>query len=59
VTLDGLTVLALVPNLQGAEAAIAAGAHKLTIPVSASEAHSRANVGRSRRDVVAEVARIA
>ncbi len=56
--LPGLTVLALVPNLRGAEAAIAAGAHKLTIPVSGSEQHSMANVRKTRREMVAEVARI-
>src|SRR6188474_1798325 len=43
--LPGLTVMALVPNLRGAQAALAAGVHKLTIPVSASAAHSLANVG--------------
>ncbi|MEI8146844.1 MAG: hydroxymethylglutaryl-CoA lyase, partial [Alphaproteobacteria bacterium] len=58
VTLPGLNVLALVPNLKGAELAIAAGAHTLTIPVSGSEAHSLANVRKSRADMVAEVARI-
>ena len=55
VALPGWTVMALVPNLKGAEAALAAGAHKLTIPVSASEAHSLANVRKSRADMVAEV----
>ena len=54
-TLPGLTVMALVPNLRGAEAALAAGVHKLTIPVSASEAHSLANVRKSREAMVAEV----
>ena len=54
-TLPGLTVMALVPNLKGAEAALAAGVHKLTIPVSASEAHSLANVRKSRVDMVQEV----
>jgi hydroxymethylglutaryl-CoA lyase len=54
-TLPGLTVMALVPNLRGAEAALAAGAHKLTIPVSASEAHSLANVRKTRSDMVKEV----
>jgi hydroxymethylglutaryl-CoA lyase len=44
-TLPGLTVMALVPNLRGAEAALAAGVHKLTLPVSASHAHSLANAG--------------
>jgi hydroxymethylglutaryl-CoA lyase len=57
-TLPGLTVLALVPNLRGAEAALAAGAHKLTIPVSGSEEHSLANVRRSRAEMVDEVRRI-
>lgn len=57
-TLPGLTVLALVPNLRGAEAALAAGAHRLTIPVSASEAHSMANVRRTRAEMVEEVRRI-
>lgn len=55
VSLPNLTVMALVPNLRGAEAAIAAGVHKLTIPVSASEAHSLANVRKTRSDMVAEV----
>ncbi len=54
----GLTVMALVPNLRGAEAAVAAGVHKLTLPVSASEAHSLANVRKTRERMVAEVRRI-
>ena len=37
-TIPGLTVLALVPNFRGAEDAIAAGAHKIALPLSASEA---------------------
>jgi hydroxymethylglutaryl-CoA lyase len=57
-TLPDLTVLTLVPNLRGAEAALAAGAHKLTIPVSASEAHSLANVHKTRAQMVEEVRRI-
>lgn len=54
----GVTVMALVPNLRGAEAALAAGVHKLTIPVSASAAHSMANVRKTREEMVAEVRRI-
>ncbi len=50
-----LTVMALVPNRRGAENALRAGVHKLTIPVSASEAHSLANVRKSRADMVQEV----
>ncbi len=52
------TVMALVPNLRGADAALAVGVHKLTIPVSASAAHSLANVRKTREEMVAEVARI-
>lgn len=54
-TLPGLTVMALVPNLRGAQAALDAGVHKLTIPVSASAAHSLANVRKSREAMVQEV----
>lgn len=57
-TLDGLTVLALVPNLKGAEHAILAGADKITIPVSASAAHSLANVRKTREEMLAELKRI-
>ena len=51
----GVTVMALVPNLRGAEAALRAGAHKLTMPVSASAAHSMANVRKSPEAMVEEV----
>jgi len=54
-THPGLTVMALVPNVRGAEAALRAGVHKLTIPVSASAAHSMANVRKTREEMVAEV----
>jgi hydroxymethylglutaryl-CoA lyase len=57
-SLPGWTVLALVPNRRGAEAAIAAGAHKITIPVSASEAHSLANVRKTPQQMVDEVREI-
>jgi hydroxymethylglutaryl-CoA lyase len=58
-TLPGLTVMALVPNRRGAEAALAAGVHKLTLPVSASAAHSLANVRRTREQMIDEVREIA
>jgi hydroxymethylglutaryl-CoA lyase len=54
-TLPGLTVLALVPNRRGAQAALEAGVHKLTVPVSASEVHSLANVRRTRAQMVEEL----
>ncbi|WP_048438371.1 hydroxymethylglutaryl-CoA lyase [Caenimonas sp. SL110] len=55
VGLPGLTVMALVPNLRGAQAALEAGVHKITIPVSASQAHSLANVRKTREQMVEEV----
>jgi len=51
-TLPSLAVMALVPNLHGARAALAAGVHKLTIPVSASAAHSLANVRMTREQMI-------
>ncbi|KQP18287.1 hydroxymethylglutaryl-CoA lyase [Pseudorhodoferax sp. Leaf267] len=57
-TLPGLQVSVLVPNLQGAERAIACGAHLMLIPLSASHAHSLANLRKTPDDVVAEVARM-
>jgi len=50
----GLTVAALVPNARGAEAAIAAGAHKITLPVSVSETHSLRNVKRTHQQMLGE-----
>ena len=54
-TLPGLTVAVLVPNLRGAEAAVQAGAHKITIPLSASETHSLRNVRRTHAQMLDEV----
>lgn len=56
--LPGVVVVALAPNLRGAQDAYAAGAHRITVPVSVSEGHSRANVNRAPLDQVAEVGRI-
>jgi hydroxymethylglutaryl-CoA lyase len=56
--LTGVSVAALAPNLRGAEGAMAAGARKITVPISVSESHNRANVNRSREESVAELARI-
>jgi hydroxymethylglutaryl-CoA lyase len=57
-TLPGLHVSVLVPNLRGAEAAIASGAHGMVLPLSASHAHSLANLRKTPDEVVAEAARI-
>jgi len=58
-TIPGLTVLALVPNFRGAENAIAAGAHKIALPLSASETHSKANLRKTHAEVIDDVRRIA
>jgi hydroxymethylglutaryl-CoA lyase len=57
-TLPGLFVSVLVPNLKGAERAIETGADLLLVPLSASLAHSLANLRKTPDEVVAEVARI-
>ncbi|CAG9168118.1 Hydroxymethylglutaryl-CoA lyase YngG [Cupriavidus laharis] len=56
--LPDLFVSVLVPNLRGAENAIASGADLLIIPLSASRAHSVANLRKTPDEVVAEVARV-
>jgi len=57
-TLPGLVVSVLVPNLKGAEKAIETAAHVMLVPLSASHAHSLANLRKPPDEVVAEVARI-
>lgn len=54
-SIPNLTVAVLVPNLKGAEAAVEAGAHKITIPLSASETHSLKNVRRTHAQMLDEV----
>lgn len=57
-TLPGLLPSVLVPNLKGAERAIEGRAHLMLVPLSASRAHSLANLRKEPDDVVAEIARI-
>jgi hydroxymethylglutaryl-CoA lyase len=57
-TLPGLVASVLVPNLKGAERALELGAASIVIPLSASHAHSLANLRKTPDEVVAEVARI-
>ena len=47
IQIPGLTVSALVPNLKGAQNAIAAGAHQVGVVMSVSEAHNKSNVNRT------------
>ena len=53
--IDGLAVAVLVPNLRGAENALAVGPHKMTIPLSVSETHCLKNLKRTHEQVLAEV----
>ncbi len=54
-TIPGLTVAVLVPNLRGARDAMAAGAHKISIPVSMSETHSLKNVRKTHAQMLTEI----
>lgn len=54
-TLPGLYVTALVPNLKGAQAAFDAGVHKITLPISVSEPHSISNIRKTHAQVFEEV----
>ena len=58
-TLPGLRVLALVPNLRGAQAAIAAGVTSMGFPLSCSETHSVKNLRQTHDQAVENVAAIA
>ena len=57
-TLPDLFVSVLVPNMKGAERAMESGADLLIVPLSASHAHSLANLRKTPDEVVAEVGRI-
>lgn len=57
-TLPGLVTSVLVPNLKGAERAIESGADLMLLPLSASHAHSLANLRKTPDEVVAEISRI-
>jgi hydroxymethylglutaryl-CoA lyase len=55
---EGLCHEVMVPNLKGASKAIKAGADRLIVFVSASDAHNRANVGCSVKESIAGFADI-
>lgn len=58
-SIEGLAVAALVPNRKGAERAIAAGAHKISLPFSMSETHSLKNVRKNHAAMIDEIRSIA
>ena len=57
-TLPGLVVSVLVPNLKGAQRALDSGVDVLLVPLSASHAHSLANLRKTPDEVIAEVGRM-
>ena len=57
-TLPGLVASVLVPNLKGAQRALHSGAHAMLLPLSASHAHSLANLRKTPDQAVAEIAAI-
>ena len=58
-TIPGLNVVALIPNVRGAERAIAAGVHGFSIPFSMSETHSLKNVRKSHAAMIQEIKTVA
>lgn len=57
--IEGLNVVALVPNAKGARRAIEAGVHAISIPFSMSETHSLRNVRKDHPAMLEEIARCA
>jgi hydroxymethylglutaryl-CoA lyase len=58
-TIPGLNVVSLIPNAKGAQRAIDAGVHAMSIPFSMSETHSLKNVRKSHAAMVEEIIIIA
>ena len=57
-TLPGLKASVLVPNMKGAERAMECNAELMLLPLSASHAHSLANLRKTPDEVVGEIGRI-
>lgn len=57
-SIPGVQILVLAPNLRGVRNAVDAGARRITLPVSASEAHSQSNICKSCREAIDEIAQV-
>src|ERR1043166_3793952 len=57
-TLPGLTVSALIPNLRGAERGLALGVHEMNFVLSVSEGHNLSNVRRTTDESIADFRRV-
>ena len=58
IQIPNINVIALCPNLKGAERAVASGVHTVTMPVSASREHSMANIRMTPEEAVEQVRRV-
>ena len=57
-TIPGLLTTALAPNAKGAEAAFAAGAQKVSMPISVSVPHNLANIRKTHEQSMEELRRV-
>ena len=57
-SLPGLTVSALIPNLRGAERGLALGVHEMNFVLSVSEGHNRSNVRRGTGESIEDFRRV-
>ncbi|MGY6151305.1 hydroxymethylglutaryl-CoA lyase [Paraburkholderia graminis] len=57
-TIPGLNVAVLAPNLRGCQAAFESGVHKVTLPVSVTNEHSLANIRKTTDQMIEEVRQI-
>lgn len=55
IRLSGVGILALVPNLKGAERAFSAGVPRVSVPVSVSESHSRKNINMTPEEAIGQI----
>src|SRR5256714_14914813 len=56
--IPGLSVMALIPNMKGAQRGFALGVHQLNFVMSVSRTHNQKNVRREREDSIADLRRI-
>ncbi|SAL76847.1 pyruvate carboxyltransferase [Caballeronia arvi] len=57
-SIPGLHVAVLAPNLRGSQSAFEAGVHKVTLPVSVTNEHSMANIRKTTEQMIEEVRNI-
>jgi len=57
-TIPGLHVAVLAPNLRGSQGAFEAGVHKVTLPVSVTNEHALANIRKTTEQLIKEVRNI-